>query len=262
MTTTNIPKPTYQVRLIDENGRATRDFYNYLDLFNSQLNLILAGADTITPAGLVAMWDDATAPAGWAIANNPILLIADNPVLFAKWGTTYGGDGVTTFGGIDLRGRGFFHANGTTLIAGTTGGVETNTLIQANLPNVSLPVNVTGHSHTFTGTPHTHIADSHDHTITDAGHNHEGASGNSFVMDGAGTEYLNAAGDKGVVAASTTTETTGITIDGEVVVIQDATATGTLSSEVVTVTVGTGGSGTPITNLPPYWCGYYIFKLG
>ena len=45
------------------------------------------------------------APGGWAQCNGQLLSIAQNSALFSILGTTYGGDGVTTFGLPDLRGR-------------------------------------------------------------------------------------------------------------------------------------------------------------
>jgi microcystin-dependent protein len=45
------------------------------------------------------------APRGWAFCNGQILPIIQNTALFSLLGTTYGGDGVTTFGLPDLRGR-------------------------------------------------------------------------------------------------------------------------------------------------------------
>lgn len=45
------------------------------------------------------------APQGWAFCNGQLLPIAQNTALFSLLGTTYGGDGRTTFGLPDLRGR-------------------------------------------------------------------------------------------------------------------------------------------------------------
>lgn len=45
------------------------------------------------------------APQGWAFCNGQILSIAQNTALFSLLGTTYGGDGRTTFALPDLRGR-------------------------------------------------------------------------------------------------------------------------------------------------------------
>jgi microcystin-dependent protein len=44
-------------------------------------------------------------PAGWAFCNGQLLSISQNPALFSLLSTMYGGDGVTTFGLPDLRGR-------------------------------------------------------------------------------------------------------------------------------------------------------------
>jgi len=45
------------------------------------------------------------APRGWAQCNGQLISISQNPALFSLLGTTYGGDGRTTFGLPDLRGR-------------------------------------------------------------------------------------------------------------------------------------------------------------
>lgn len=45
------------------------------------------------------------APGGWALANGQMMRIADNQALYALLGTTFGGDGITTFALPDLRGR-------------------------------------------------------------------------------------------------------------------------------------------------------------
>lgn len=50
------------------------------------------------------------APRGWALCNGQLLPIAQNTALFSLLGTTYGGDGRSTFGLPDLRDRGPMHA--------------------------------------------------------------------------------------------------------------------------------------------------------
>ena len=45
------------------------------------------------------------APRGWALCDGQLLAISQNTALFSLIGTTYGGDGRTTFGLPDLRGR-------------------------------------------------------------------------------------------------------------------------------------------------------------
>src|ERR1700730_14322610 len=67
------------------------------------------------------------APNGWASCNGQLLSISENETLFQLIGTTYGGDGQSTFALPDLRGRLPLHqGNGFTLAE--TGGAETITL--------------------------------------------------------------------------------------------------------------------------------------
>ena len=55
--------------------------------------------------GEIIMFGGNFAPRGWALCNGQLLAISSNPALFSILGTTYGGDGRTTFGLPDLRGR-------------------------------------------------------------------------------------------------------------------------------------------------------------
>ena len=94
------------------------------------------------------------APYGWAQCNGQLLPISQNQALFSLIGTTYGGDGVTTFAVPNLQGRtpiGTGTGPGLSAhVLGQSGGSETVTLTSANLPvhthpvlSVSLPVNTT-----------------------------------------------------------------------------------------------------------------------
>lgn len=88
------------------------------------------------------------APRGWALCDGQILPIAQNTALFSILGTTYGGDGRTSFGLPDMRGRSPLHAGtgpGLSQIRlGQRGGSELVHLTHLNLPshrhNVSLIV--------------------------------------------------------------------------------------------------------------------------
>jgi microcystin-dependent protein len=73
-------------------------------------------------------------PDGWASCNGALLPISENDVLFNLIGTTYGGDGVTTFALPDMRGRIPIHQGGGFVI-GQRGGSESKTLITNNLPS-------------------------------------------------------------------------------------------------------------------------------
>lgn len=78
------------------------------------------------------------APKGWAFCNGQILPISQNTALFSLLGTTYGGDGKSTFALPDLQGRAPMHPGqgpGLSLHdLGETGGSETVTLLESEIP--------------------------------------------------------------------------------------------------------------------------------
>ena len=79
------------------------------------------------------------APRGWAFCDGQILPINQNQSLYSLLGTTYGGDGRTSFALPDLRGRTPIHvgtSNGGPFHAeGSKSGEETHTLNAAEMPN-------------------------------------------------------------------------------------------------------------------------------
>jgi microcystin-dependent protein len=83
-------------------------------------------------------------PQGWAFCAGQLLEISQNTALFSLLGTTFGGNGETTFGLPDLRGRvpvGVDEgAAGADDFLGATGGVETVRLTTSQLPAHSHPV--------------------------------------------------------------------------------------------------------------------------
>jgi microcystin-dependent protein len=87
------------------------------------------------------------APRGWAFCNGQLLSIAQNTAVFSLVGTTYGGDGITTFGLPDLRGRVPVHfGQGPGLSnyeLGQVGGTENTTLLVNNLPAHKHALNAT-----------------------------------------------------------------------------------------------------------------------
>ena len=77
------------------------------------------------------------APKNFALCAGQILAIQQNQALFSLLGTTYGGNGVTTFALPDLRGRavlGFGNGGQSTTNLGQVGGTETVTLISTQMP--------------------------------------------------------------------------------------------------------------------------------
>ncbi|MEP6674461.1 MAG: tail fiber protein [Ferruginibacter sp.] len=85
------------------------------------------------------------APHNWAMCNGQILPINQNQALFALLGTTYGGNGVTTFALPDLRGRTAMHA-GNGITQGQVGGEAAHTLILAEMPSHTHSVNASNNN--------------------------------------------------------------------------------------------------------------------
>src|ERR1700710_2289917 len=105
--------------------------------------------------GEIRMFGGNFAPAGWMFCEGQLLPIPENETLFNLIGTTYGGDGQSTFGLPDLRGRIPIH-QGNGFILAETGGVEEGTLTtnQIAAHSHALPAsNQPGDQNTPAGTP-------------------------------------------------------------------------------------------------------------
>ena len=92
--------------------------------------------------GEIRVFGGTFAPQGWAFCDGQLLAITQNETLFVLLGTTYGGDGQTTFALPDLRGRIPMHVGGG-LVIGQSGGAEQVTLTSAQLPAHSHPLQAT-----------------------------------------------------------------------------------------------------------------------
>ena len=84
--------------------------------------------------GEIRMFAGNFAPRDWAFCNGQLLPISENETLFNLIGTTYGGDGQSTFALPDLRGRVPVHQSTNAPMA-TMGGVEQVTLTIPQIPN-------------------------------------------------------------------------------------------------------------------------------
>ena len=105
------------------------------------------------------------APKGWAMCNGQLLPINQNQPLFSLLGTTYGGNGQTTFALPDLRGRSQLH-NGNSFVLGQAGGEENHTLSVQEMPN-------------------------HIHTLTNANNAVVGGNANATVVNPVGNFWAN-----------------------------------------------------------------------
>lgn len=111
------------------------------------------------PIGAGLLWYTTTAPTGWLLCDGSAVSRTTYAALFAVIGTSYGtGNGTTTFNLPDLRGRvaaGLDNMGGSDAgrlnwanTIGTTGGTQTHTLTESEMPS------------------HTHIQNAHSHNMT------------------------------------------------------------------------------------------------
>jgi microcystin-dependent protein len=82
------------------------------------------------------------APVGWSICNGQLISISENTALFQLIGTTYGGDGVSTFALPNLQSRVPVH-QGSGMVIGLVGGQETVTLTTQQMPSHNHPLQAT-----------------------------------------------------------------------------------------------------------------------
>ena len=132
--------------------------------------------------GEIRMFAGNFAPSGWSYCDGQLLAVSQNDALFSLLGTIYGGDGRTTFGLPDLRGRiPIHHGSGAGLSSRNLGaklGSEKVTLTSSELPSHSHNVSATA-SGASSGTP--------------TGNVPAGASTNVYSTALGSTETLNSA---------------------------------------------------------------------
>jgi microcystin-dependent protein len=134
----------------------------------------------------IRMFAGTFAPRSWAFCAGQILSIAQNTALFSILGTTYGGNGQTTFALPDLRGRtpvGAGQGPGLSNISlGQVSGSETVTLLTTQMP---------AHTHTLTGNVTMQVNNDTAGLTDDATNRRFGAIGNVFTS--ATTDLVNMA---------------------------------------------------------------------
>jgi microcystin-dependent protein len=140
--------------------------------WGSKLNADLANIDAIMaatmPIGAMIDFAGAAAPTGWLLCDGSTHPIASFPKLAAVLGTLYGGDGTTTFGVPDSRGRVLAGVGSTTDTAGNLGSFTLGEMIgwfyypidAAHLPAVAVTIDAGG-DHTHSG--YTDAQGTHQH---------------------------------------------------------------------------------------------------
>jgi microcystin-dependent protein len=177
----------------------------------------------------ILIWPPNFAPSGWALCSGQLLSISQNTALFSLLGTTYGGDGVSTFALPNLQGRvpvGAGQGAGLSpYILGQVGGTENVTLTINNLA-----------AHTHSATP-------------------AGLSASIPAVTTTGT--TNQASPSVALAAPVDASRNPVNIYGS------GTPTQSLAAGTVTgsITVGTTGGGQPHSNIEPYLALNYIIAL-
>lgn len=150
------------------------------------------------------------APRGWAFCNGQLLAINQNSALFSLLGTTYGGDGRTTFALPDLRGRTPVHPGTgpglSTYKLGARGGVETVTLTQNQMPSHTHTATVAGGSASITGTAIATVNTSDSPDSPDAN--------DTFLANNeSGNSYASAAGSTTLNARAVTIDSSGLGVN-------------------------------------------------
>jgi microcystin-dependent protein len=213
-------------------------------------------SDTSVMPGSVIQYAGASAPDGYLLCQGQAVSRTTYAALFQIISTTYGsGDGTTTFNLPDLRQRVAvgLHSSGTFNSMGKTGGNETHTITQAQLPNCTLPNTL---AVTSTNSSHTHSGS----TSTDGSHTHQFTQyvwWRSFTgMDGQDFERTMIKGSgSGSTATTYTTSTTNSAHSHNFSISSSGAHTHTLSGSVTS-----GGSGSAMPIVQPYIVMNYIIK--
>lgn len=186
--------------------------------------------------GTVILFAGNYAPYGWAICDGTLLPVNQYSALFSLLGTTYGGDGSTTFGLPDLRGRvplGVGTGPGLSpRVWGAHDGAENNTLLINNLP-------------------------AHNHGVTGGAVPVTGTLSGTMKVNNTGSGSQNPAGKY-------------LGVDGSVAIYSNTQDGSTLASDAITigasalsvnlngVQTGSTGLNAPVNNMQPFLAMNYI----
>lgn len=180
-------------------------------------------------------------PRGWAFCQGQLMSIAQNSALFSLLGTTFGGDGVQTFGLPDYRGRspvGMGNGPGLTpIVQGEVAGTENVTLLQSQMPI---------HTHTATSQPFNASLSGQISVPAATTGTTQATPGNTTVLG-----PIAAAGRAGTLYATTAADTTLAPFN--------ATVSGSLTPS--NPVIGNAGGSQPVAIRNPYLGTNFIIAL-
>lgn len=135
------------------------------------------------------------APRGWAFCNGQILPLSQNTALFSLLGTTYGGNGMSNFALPDLQGNVPMHPGqgpGLSLHdLGETGGSETVTLLESEIPAHSHTLSVAGLNSQSTNPTNTVLGRGNPVKVYASGGSQVAMGTNSIAPSGGGSPHNN-----------------------------------------------------------------------
>ena len=209
--------------------------------------------NALSPIGSVTAYALATPPAGWLLCDGSIYSASAYPTLSVGLGSTYGGNGTTTFAVPNLKGRMPVGLDSTQTefdTRGETGGAKTHTLTSAEMP-----------VHTHAQDSHNHTQNAHNHGITDPTHRHDVTASTDghqavtnyidqdvFGVFGFNPDTVNQASGYGAIWGAVATST-GVTVNNN-----------TATNQAQTATNQNAGSGSAHNNLQPYIVMNYIIR--
>jgi microcystin-dependent protein len=186
--------------------------------------------------GMVTIFGFTFPPKDWTTCQGQLMSISQNTALFSLLGTTYGGNGQTTFGLPDLRGRvplGAGQGPGlSSYDIGQVGGSENNTLVITQMP----------------------------------AHNHQATATSTSTSTSTSTLYAestpaNSQNPSGKMLASSQNVYASEDPANNRAMSSEAVTTTTDTTTNTTVTVGIAGSSQPVNNIQPYLAMNYCIAL-